>query len=299
MSSVFDKLSQVANKIEKAAPIRLTEKEKKILSEIEAQVSELSSLQNEFDEQLDGEDEGAAVASLGYDPVPEDADNMAIEKLAEMLRNEAAQNAFMIENCRNFVIASSTLLLQRVFRGHVARNQYKVIYGVYWGRRTEETSLVLQAAYRGMVGRREARKYAQAEKDLDRISAAVQVQRIVRGNRNRKMVAGMKAEIKKTDKAFFSSKGRTEADLFRKRNHLGGPDDEDDTSSDSHSDDGDTFINTRHPTTGCRLTEAPQYGKALGEKRQDYHYPKVRAPAEDSFDEDSSDENDAAGEFGF
>ena len=34
--------------------------------------------------------------------------------------------------------------------------------------------------------------------------------------------------------------------------------------------------------------QAPQYGAALEEKRRQYHYPKARAPAEDSFDEDSS-----------
>ena len=34
--------------------------------------------------------------------------------------------------------------------------------------------------------------------------------------------------------------------------------------------------------------QAPQYGAALKEKRRQYHYPKSRAPAEDSFDEDSS-----------
>jgi hypothetical protein len=30
-----------------------------------------------------------------------------------------------------------------------------------------------------------------------------------------------------------------------------------------------------------------QYGAALKEKRRQYHYPKARLPAEDSFDEDS------------
>ncbi len=65
-----------------------------------------------------------------------------------------------------------------------------------------------------MVGRREARKYAQAEADLDKVAAAVQVQRIIRG------------------------------------------------------------------------------------KRQDYHYPQVRAPADDSFDEESSEDN-AEDTFGF
>jgi len=42
--SIFDKLSLVANKIEKNAPIRLTEKEKKILTEIDSQVPSSSSL---------------------------------------------------------------------------------------------------------------------------------------------------------------------------------------------------------------------------------------------------------------
>jgi hypothetical protein len=300
MASIFDKLSQVANKIEKKAPIRLSEKEKKILSEIETQVSELTQLQSEFDAQLDGEGETGVVSSLGYTQVPEDADNMMIERLAEVLRFEGAQNEYMIGNCREFVVAASTLLLQRVFRGHLARKQFKVIYDVYWGRKTEETSLVLQAAYRGMVGRREARKYAQAEADLDKVAAAVQVQRIIRGKRNRRLVAGIQAEIKKTDDAFFSTKGRTEAHLFRKRNNVAaaGGEDEDEASSDSHSDDDATYISTRHPTTGCRLQDAPQYGAELREKRQDYHYPKVRAPADDSFDEESSEDN-AEDTFGF
>jgi len=50
----------------------------------------------------------------------------------------------------------------------------------------------------------------------------------------------------------------------------------------------ENFIPTKHPTTGQHLKEAPQYGAALKEKRRQYHYPKSRAPAEDSFDEDSS-----------
>ena len=54
------------------------------------------------------------------------------------------------------------------------------------------------------------------------------------------------------------------------------------------SDDMENFIPTKHPTTGQNLKEAPQYGAALKEKHRQYHYPKSRAPAEDSFDEDSS-----------
>ena len=39
-----------------------------------------------------------------------------------------------------------------------------------------------------------------------------------------------------------------------------GPDDEDDTSSDSHSDDDETFINTRHPVQGYLTHNKPPPG---------------------------------------
>mmetsp|Transcript_49985 Transcript_49985/g.42167 ORF Transcript_49985/g.42167 Transcript_49985/m.42167 type:complete len:102 (+) Transcript_49985:3-308(+) len=97
----------------------------------------------------------------------------------------------------------------------------------------------------------------------------------------------MAKEVKKVDARFFQSKGASENTLFRKRNFLATDEDEASSTS-SDSDDMENFIPTKHPTTGQHLKEAPQYGAALKEKRRQYHYPKSRAPAEDSFDEDSS-----------
>jgi len=55
------------------------------------------------------------------------------------------QNAFMIGNCRDFVIASSTLLLQRVFRGY--HPTLLVHYGAF-KRPDKQSELLPQAAGR-------------------------------------------------------------------------------------------------------------------------------------------------------
>lgn len=296
MVEMLEKLSQFAKKIEKHAPIKLSEREKRIVEEIEAQSRELSKLQEEFDAALDDVQTGATISTFGYEPIEEDRDNMSIERLAEVLRNESADNETMIETCRHFVVDNSSVVIQRVFRGHLGRKKFKVRHDIIWARKAEKTTIVLQAAYRGMIGRREAREFAEAAEEEVRRDASVQVQRMFRGNRNRQMVREMRAEVHKKDHEFFSTKGASEAALFKRRNNLV-EEDEKDSSSESNSDDDAGTISTRHPTTGERLPGAPQYGKMLQETRRDYYYPETRRPEEDSFDADSSVGSDDPDDF--
>lgn len=282
----MDKLSEFAQKIEKKAPLKLTEEEKKIVEEIEEWKGELEKLQEEFTSQEDFI-EVVTAATFGFREEPEDRDNMSIEILAEMLRMEGHDNEEMIKACQSFVLDNASTLVQRVYRGHLGRRKYKLRYDVVWAQKAEKWALVLQAGYRGMKGRIAAREYYEKREDETREDASKQLQRVFRGYKDKKLVAGMHKQVKKVDKTFFQTRGASENTLYRKRNFLATDDDEASSTS-SDSDDMESFIPTKHPTTGQNLKEAPQYGAALKEKRRQYHYPKARLPAEDSFDEDSS-----------
>ena len=286
MADLMEQLQQFAQKIEKKAPMKLTEEEKVILEEIEAQKGELEQLQQELEGQQDFI-EVAVASTFGFHEEPEDKDNMSIEILAEMLQLEGADNAKMIKACESFVKDNASTMVQRVYRGHLGRRKYKLRYDVVWAQKAEKHALTLQAGFRGMKGRDAARVYAQKREDETRQDASKQVQRIFRGFQDKRLVAGMQKEVRKVDRAFFRSKGASENTLFRKRNFLATDEDEASSTS-SDSDDEEHYIPTKHPTTGQKLTQAPQYGAKLKEKRRNYHYPASRAPKEDSFDEDSS-----------
>eukprot|EP00282_Hemiselmis_andersenii_P003750 CAMPEP_0114136154 /NCGR_PEP_ID=MMETSP0043_2-20121206/15057_1 /TAXON_ID=464988 /ORGANISM="Hemiselmis andersenii, Strain CCMP644" /LENGTH=276 /DNA_ID=CAMNT_0001229877 /DNA_START=108 /DNA_END=934 /DNA_ORIENTATION=- len=274
---LLDKLSKVAKKVEKKTIIQLTGEEKRLLQEIEAQHAELEKLQAQFEDDLVESEDTFRPASFRYPKMDENADNMEIERLAELLKFEDFDNQWMVDACTTFVAEYASTVLQRVYRGHIGRRKFKVTKDIKWAIEAEKTAIIMQAAYRGMVGRRQARQYYKAKDDADRLVASVQVQRMVRGNLDRKMVKGMLQEVKAVDKAFFESKGLSEASLFRRRNNVANPDDSPSSSS-SDSDDDEEYIPTRHPKTGKRLEAAPQYGEHLHETRHSYHHPHTRAP---------------------
>ena len=199
---------------------------------------------------------------------------MEIERLAEVLRSERANNSIMIESCKNIVVESAAICIQRVTRGHFGRRKYHSDAEKIWAEKSEKVSLVLQAAYRGMMGRREARIVALADEKVFRKDASVSIQRIIRGKQSRELVGAIRKEVERIDNNFFRSKGHSEAQLYQKRNHKV-QDDEEDTS-DSDSDDASSFIVPQHPRTGCKLENAPSYGAYIRETPKDHYYPPVR-----------------------
>jgi hypothetical protein len=79
-------------------------------------------------------------------------------------------------------------------------------------------SLILQAAYRGMAGRREARKIALAadEKFICR-NASVSIQRIIRGKQSRDVVGAIRREVEKSTNLTSGPKDTQKHICFRKK----------------------------------------------------------------------------------
>lgn len=73
---------------------------------------------------------------------------MEIEKLAEVLRFESADNDEMIAACTTFVAEHACTTVQRVYRGHIGRRKFKIKKDVEWAKQAEKTAVVMQAAYR-------------------------------------------------------------------------------------------------------------------------------------------------------
>ena len=224
----------------------------------------------------------------------EDQDNMEIERLAEILRSEQSSNSKMIDACKNVVFESAALFVQRVLRGHWGRRKYRTDAEKIWAEQSVKTSLVLQAAYRGMVGRREARAAALAEEKIIRNDASVSIQRIVRGKQSRRVIGSIRQEINQIDQIFFRSKGHSEAQLYQKRNHkiVHEEDEETSGSEDSDSDDASSFIVPEHPRTGSKLQNVPSYGAHIHETPKDYYYPACRRRSEE-YKSGSSDDDPA------
>lgn len=220
---------------------------------------------------------------------------MEIERLAEILRSERFHNAVIIDSCKNVVVESAALSIQRVTRGHFGRNKYHSDKEKIWAEQSKKTALVLQAGYRGMIGRREARAAAQADEKLFQNDASVSIQRIVRGRQSRKIVGDIRHEVDKIDQNFFRSKGHSEAQLFQKRNHVVQHDmvPEEETS-DSESDDDSSYIVPEHPRTGSKLRHALSYGAHIHETPKDYYYPRCRATGNVNRSESSDDESSLA-----
>lgn len=78
----------------------------------------------------------------------EAADNMEVERLAELLKAEAFDNQWMIDACTIFVKEYAGTVVQRVYRGHLGRRKYKVIKDLKWAKEAEQTAIIMQAAYR-------------------------------------------------------------------------------------------------------------------------------------------------------
>jgi hypothetical protein len=221
----------------------------------------------------------------------EDQDNMEIERLAEILRSERAGNATMVDSCKNVVVESAALCIQKVTRGHYGRKKFNSDAERIWLEKSKKTSIVLQAAYRGMIGRREARVAALAEKKIIMQDASKSIQRIVRGKQSRVIVGEIRQEVNKIDQTFFRSRGRSEAQLFEKRNHKVQERSEDETS-DSDSDESSSFIVPEHPRTGCKLHNVPSYGAYLQETPKDHYYPPCRHKSP-SFSSGTSEDEDS------
>jgi hypothetical protein len=70
------------------------------------------------------------------------------------------------------------------------------------------------------TGRIAAREYYEKREDETREDASKQLQRVFRGYKDKKLVAGMHKQVKKVDKTFFQTRGASENTLYRKRNFL-------------------------------------------------------------------------------
>jgi hypothetical protein len=224
-------------------------------------------------------------------PFQEDQDNMEIERLAELLRSERSGNAMMADSCKNDVVESAAVFIQRVARGHIGRKKFHSDAEKIWLEQSKKTSIILQAAYRGMIGRRAARLAALAEQKNIMQDASRSIQRILRGKQSRVLVGEIRKEVNKIDQTFFRSRGRSEAKLFEKRNKKTQEQNEDETS-DSDSDESSSFIVPEHPRPGCKLHNVPSYGAYLRETPKDHNCPQCRHKSP-SFSSGTSEDEDS------
>mmetsp|Transcript_913 Transcript_913/g.2850 ORF Transcript_913/g.2850 Transcript_913/m.2850 type:complete len:191 (+) Transcript_913:3317-3889(+) len=187
MSNPFDRLLQFAEKVEKNAPIVFTKEEEKLIEEIQAQQSVLTKLQEEF--QAASIEDGSTWTSFRFETKEEDQDNMSIELLAELLRSEDEGNQDIIKACREHVVNTAASMVQRTFRGHIGRRMTRLMMEQARIRKAERSALKLQAAYRGMRGRKAAnRTFADVAEEEIRQGASVLIQRMYRGAKQRTMV---------------------------------------------------------------------------------------------------------------
>jgi hypothetical protein len=85
------------------------------------------------------------------------------------------------------------------------------------GRTTSKASLILQAAYRGTAGRREARKIALADEKIICWNASVSIQCIIRGKQSRDVVGAMFREVEKSTNLTSGPKDTQKHICFRKK----------------------------------------------------------------------------------